>query len=43
MNQWAFVVAAYAVTLVGTAFVSLVSWRAMHGAERRADQLTDRG
>lgn len=43
MNQWAFVIAAYAVTLAGTALVSLTSWRAMRGAERRADQLSDRG
>ena len=43
MNQWAFVIAAYAVTLAGTALVSLVSWRSMRSAERRADQLSDRG
>ncbi|MES2173756.1 MAG: hypothetical protein V4523_07395 [Pseudomonadota bacterium] len=42
MNQWAFVIAAYAVTLAGTAIVSVVSWRAMRGAEQRADQLSDR-
>lgn len=43
MNQWAFVAAAYAVTLVGTAFVSLASWRAMRRAETRADQVSDHG
>ena len=43
MNQWAFVIAAYAVTLAGTALVSLISWRAMRSAERRADQLSNRG
>ncbi|WP_311269703.1 hypothetical protein [Sphingobium sp. WCS2017Hpa-17] len=43
MNQWAFVIAAYAVTLAGTALVSLISWRGMRSAERRADQLSDRG
>lgn len=39
MNQWAFVVAAYAVTLAGTGIVSIASWRAMRSAETRADQL----
>jgi uncharacterized DUF497 family protein len=43
MNQWAFVTAAYAVTLAGTALVSLISWRRMRNAERRADRLSDRG
>lgn len=43
MNQWAFVIAAYAVTLAGTALVSLMSWRGMRSAERQADQLSDRG
>jgi len=42
MNQWAFVIAAYAVTLVGTAIVSIASWRAMHAAEQRADRLSER-
>jgi hypothetical protein len=42
MNQWAFVIAAYAVTLAGTAIVSVVSWRAMRSAETRADHLSDR-
>ncbi|MGW8203256.1 MULTISPECIES: hypothetical protein [Sphingomonadaceae] len=42
MNQWAFVIAAYAVTLAGTAIVSLASWRAMRRAETRADQIADR-
>jgi len=42
MNQWAFVIAAYAVTLVGTAIVSIASWRAMYVAEQRADRLSER-
>jgi hypothetical protein len=42
MNQWAFVIAAYAVTLLGTTVVSIASWRAMRSAEQRADQLSDR-
>lgn len=39
-NQWYFVVAAYAVTALGTAFVLLQSWRAMKAAEARVDVLT---
>jgi hypothetical protein len=39
MNQWAFVIAAYAVTTVGTAIVSLLSWRAMRSAEAAAEKL----
>ncbi|WP_254913660.1 hypothetical protein [Sphingobium sp. Z007] len=42
MNQWAFVIAAYAVTLAGTAIVSVVSWRAMRAAEKRADRIAER-
>lgn len=38
-NQWYFVVAAYAVTALGTAFVLLQSWRAMVAAERRVDDI----
>jgi hypothetical protein len=34
MNQWAFVAAAYAVTLGGTAALVLWSWRAMRRAEK---------
>ncbi|MCB4859683.1 hypothetical protein K7W03_08725 [Sphingobium sp. PNB] len=36
MNQWAFVIGAYALTLSGTGLISLFSWRAMRNAERRA-------
>ena len=42
MNQWALVIAAYAVTAVGTAIVTIVSWRAMRSAERQAERLSDR-
>ncbi|AMK23627.1 hypothetical protein VVT58_04420 [Sphingobium sp. SJ10-10] len=36
MNQWAFVIGAYALTLLGTGLISLLSWRAMRGAESKA-------
>ncbi|HEX7822468.1 MAG TPA: hypothetical protein VF463_17830 [Sphingobium sp.] len=39
MNPWPFVIAAYALTFVGTVAVSIWSWRAARGAERRADAL----
>ncbi len=39
MNQWAFVIAAYAVTALGTGLVSLMSWRAMRRAEAAAEAL----
>ncbi len=35
-DQWQFVIAAYAVTGIGTAGLMLVSWRAMRRAETRA-------
>jgi hypothetical protein len=34
MNHWAFVAAAYGVTLAGALGVSWASWRAMRRAER---------
>ena len=37
MNHWAFVTAAYAVTLIATAGLLLWSYRAMRRAERDAD------
>ncbi|MCP1470252.1 hypothetical protein J3E64_001940 [Sphingobium sp. OAS761] len=40
MNQWAFVIAAYSVTVLGTALVSILSWRAMRAAERQAQGLS---
>lgn len=33
MNHWAFVTAAYAVVIIGTAGLSLISWLAMRRAE----------
>jgi hypothetical protein len=42
MNQWAFVAGAYALTFLGTALISLLSWRAMHLSETEARQLADR-
>lgn len=37
MNQWAFVIAAYGVTAIGTVGLLLVSWRSMRSAEAAAD------
>lgn len=42
MNQWPFVIAAYAVTAVGTAFVLIHSFVAMRNAEAAFDRLNDR-
>ena len=42
MNQWAFVAAAYAVTLGGTGALVLASWLAMRRAERSAERGGDR-
>lgn len=39
MNHWPFIIAAYALTALGTLAVSLQSWRAMRAAERRAEQM----
>lgn len=38
MNQWAFVIAAYVVTLIGGAGVGIASFVAMRRAERRAER-----
>lgn len=38
-GQWAFVAAAYALTVALTGGVLWVSWRAMKKAERRSDAL----
>ena len=37
MNHWPFIIGAYAVTLLGTLAVTLLSWSAMRRAERDAD------
>ena len=39
MNHWPFIVAAYGLTLLGTAGVTLWSWASMRRAEREADAL----
>jgi threonine/homoserine/homoserine lactone efflux protein len=39
MNPWPFVIAAYAVSIAGTAALCWSSWRAMRRAEKRADQM----
>ena len=42
MNHWAFVIAAYGITLVGTLATSLWAWRTAKAAESRAAQLLER-
>ncbi len=39
MNPWPFVIAAYALTLIGTIGVTAISWRAMRRAESEAAKL----
>jgi len=39
MNHWAFVTAAYAVTVIGAGGFALLSWRAMRRAEAMAEAL----
>lgn len=39
MNQWAFVIAAYAVTFAGLAGLAILSFLAMRRAEARVDAL----
>lgn len=39
MNQWPFIIAAYALAALGTLGLSLGSWRAMRAAEARAEAL----
>ena len=42
MNQWAFVIGAYALTFLGTFALCLLCWRAMRSAEAAAQKLSDR-
>ena len=42
MNQWAFVIAAYAVTGAGTVVLSLAAWALMRRAEHAVEALTRR-
>ena len=41
MNQWAFVIAAYALVLGVTAVILLLSWRDMRRAEADAEAVRD--
>lgn len=42
MNQWSFVIAAYAVALVGTGGLLLWAWAKMRRAEAAADNVSRR-
>ena len=42
MNPWPFVIAAYALTLIATALLLMLSWRTMHRSEAEADKLRER-
>lgn len=42
MNQWAFVIAAYAVTLGGTGGLLAWAWASLKRAESRAERLSER-
>lgn len=39
MNPWPFVIAAYAIALVATVAVTLLSWRSMRRAEAEAARI----
>lgn len=39
MNHWPFVIAAYAITLIGTALLVALSWRRMRRLETRAEKM----
>ncbi len=42
MNQWPFIIAAYAIGIVGTVAVTALSYLRMRRAERQASALTRR-
>jgi len=42
VDAWPFIIAAYALTVLGTLAVTLWSWRAMRKAEREAEALGKR-
>ncbi len=42
MNHWPFIVAAYAIGIIGTVAVTALSFLRMRRAERQADALTRR-
>ena len=39
MNQWSFVIAAYAVVIGGSVGLTIWAWRSMVAAERFADEV----
>jgi hypothetical protein len=39
VNHWPFIIAAYAITALGTFVLSWTSWRAMRDAESRASSV----
>jgi hypothetical protein len=43
MNHWPFIIAAYAITIVGTIAVTGLSFARMRRAERQAEALSRRG
>ena len=42
IDPWPFIIAAYAISILGTLAVTLWSWRAMRRAERDAEALSNR-
>jgi hypothetical protein len=42
MNQWGFVIGAYALTFSGTVVLCLSCWRSMRNAEAAAQRLSDK-
>ncbi|WP_340266776.1 hypothetical protein [Sphingobium mellinum] len=42
MQQWPFVIGAYALTFAGTFLLSVQCWRAMRSAEADAQRLSER-
>lgn len=42
IDPWPFIIAAYAIAILGTLAVTFWSWRAMRSAERDAGALDDR-
>jgi hypothetical protein len=42
MNQWAFVIGAYALTFSGTVVLCLSCWRSMRSAEAVAQKFSDK-
>jgi glycerol uptake facilitator-like aquaporin len=40
VDPWPFIIAAYAIAILGTLALTLWSWRAMHKAERDAEAVS---